>query len=325
MKVFKSMPKVSIIIPVFNTKDYLSKCITSCINQTFIDIEIIIIDDKSTDESLEIIESFFYDKRIRLIKNKNNLGTFLARAEGIKAANSEYIFFLDSDDYLLPDTIEVLLAISDDADIIHFGIIHSPERRFATLPKIYTDKLIDENIVYQIIIKNFKRSWLTLCGRMYKTDLVKKSLQKLSFINRHLISSEDTILFFVICLLAKKSVGIPKNLYVYCENANSITRVKNEEKLHKQIDDREYLKDVLEKLQDDLELRGHRYFIPAKQYISNMLNYFICFSKKFLNKDLNDIIHPYIKYSIASMKYISRWQTMVKVMIYIFSFGNKKL
>ena len=158
---------------------------------------------------------------------------------------------------------------------------------------------------------------------MYKTTLIKDSMAKIDFIDRHLISSEDTLLFFIIILLAKHSVGIDKNLYIYCQNDSSITRIKTQEKLQKTIDDRTYLKEILKIIQNDKDLNSHKYFKQSLKNIDNMLSYFICFSKKFIRND--DIISPYLKYSIISMKYMPRWQILAKTTIYLLSFGKKKL
>lgn len=342
------MPKLSIIIPIFNTQNYILQCLESCKNiskDSHKIIEIIIIDDKSTDDSLKIIESFIKNNKeykIKLIKNNINKGTFLTRNEGIKIASGEFILFLDSDDCLAQNCIDILLqnAYDNNSDIVNFGIIHNPKKKFATLPKIHTEILTNENIIKKIIIDDFKTSWLNLCGRIYKTSLVKKAAKKLELIDRHLISSEDTILFFVICLLAQKSSGVDNNSYIYCQNIQSITRVKAKDKLLKQIEDRLYLKNALLILDKDIELNSHPNYKKAKENILNMLNYFICYSKRFLNKkDLieldkieckakrinNCIISPYIKYSILSMKYIPRWQIMIKLAIFIATFGSKKL
>lgn len=320
------MPKLSIIIPVFNTAKFLHSCIESCLNQSFCDIEIIIIDDKSTDNSLEVIEEFMaYDKRIKLIKNQNNLGTFLARAEGIVACSGEFIVFLDSDDCLSPICAQEVIKLKS-YDIIHFGIIHYPPKTHASLPMIHKQELFGDEIVKQIVIDNFSKSWLNLCGRAYRASLLKEALSKLSFIDRHLIASEDTILFFVILLLAKSSVGIDENLYFYCENEESITRTNTQDKYLKQISDREYLKEVLCKLKQDSSLHKNTYFDIAVAKVQDLLDYFICFSKRFVKpKKANDIIPPYIKYSLACMKYMPRWQIVAKLVIYLSTFGIKKL
>lgn len=321
------MPKISVILPVFNTQDFLKNSIESCLKQSLSDIEIIIIDDKSTDSSLKIIESY-KDERIKIIKNKENLGTFLSRNEGIKIANGEYIIFLDGDDYLENESLEILydLAVSKSADMVNFGIINKPIIKNATLPKIHTEEILGEEITNQIIIKDFKKSWFIVCARLFKTALVKNAIKQLAFIDRHLISSEDSILFFVICLLAKKSVGVKKNFYIYCQNDGSIMRSINKEKLLKQIDDRTYLKNALDYLSQNKDLSSHKYFHQAKKNMQNMLDYFICYSKRFLTKsDLNTTISPYFTYSIMSFKFMARWQIAVKLMIFILTFGTKKL
>ena len=108
--------KVSIIVPVYNVELYLEECLCSIINQTFYDIEIILINDGSTDRSLEIMEFFaLKDKRIQLISQQNR-GVSEARNTGIRAASGEYILFVDSDDIILTNTIEILYN-----KIIHTG------------------------------------------------------------------------------------------------------------------------------------------------------------------------------------------------------------
>ena len=98
------MPKISIIIPVYNCEKYLNQCINSICSQTLEDIEIILINDALTDNSLEILK--FYekqDKRIKVINLKDNYGPGKVRNIGLKHANGKYIGFVDSDDYILPD------------------------------------------------------------------------------------------------------------------------------------------------------------------------------------------------------------------------------
>ena len=101
-------PKISIIIPVYNVEKYLEQCLKSVINQTFKDIEIICINDGSTDNSLEILEAFQkQDERIKII-NKQNEGQGIARNEGLKVAKGEYISFIDPDDWVAQGMYEFL-------------------------------------------------------------------------------------------------------------------------------------------------------------------------------------------------------------------------
>lgn len=114
------MELVSIIIPVYNVYNYLSKCIDSVISQTYPAIEIILVDDGSTDNSDKICDKYAkQDKRIRVIHQKNK-GLSEARNVGLKYANGRYIFFVDSDDYILENTIKDMIVNQkeNNADIV---------------------------------------------------------------------------------------------------------------------------------------------------------------------------------------------------------------
>ena len=116
------MPAVSIVIPVYNIGKYLEKCLDSVVAQTFPDIEIIIVNDGSTDNSPEIIARYAdKDSRIVVI-DKSNEGLAYARKSGIEAARGTYIYHLDGDDYLEFDAIELLYrkAKEEDADMVVF-------------------------------------------------------------------------------------------------------------------------------------------------------------------------------------------------------------
>ena len=103
--------KVSIIIPVFNAADYLAQCLGSAAGQTLKEIEILCVDDASTDGSLEIIKEFAKtDPKVRVFANEKNTGAGEARNRGLKEARGEYVYFMDADDYMVPDACEVLYA-----------------------------------------------------------------------------------------------------------------------------------------------------------------------------------------------------------------------
>ncbi|WP_022872426.1 glycosyltransferase family 2 protein [Nesterenkonia alba] len=102
------MPRVSIVIPVFNDEEFVGRALDSCINQTLEDIEIICVDDASTDSTVSVIESYQrHDSRIHLIRQQTNLSAFQARRAGIMAAQSPYVLFLDGDDELATTAAEV--------------------------------------------------------------------------------------------------------------------------------------------------------------------------------------------------------------------------
>lgn len=99
------MKKVSVIIPMHNSSKHIKECLESVINQTYSNLEIIVVDDASLDNSIELVKCI-QDDRIKIIELKENVGAAIARNTGIKSASGDYICFLDSDDYWVTDKIE---------------------------------------------------------------------------------------------------------------------------------------------------------------------------------------------------------------------------
>lgn len=133
------MPKVSVILPVFNTGKYLDECLDSIVNQTLTDIEIICVDDGSTDNSSDILEEYSEnDSRFKII-TQSNQGAGAARNRAIPLATGEYVYFMDSDDYLELDALEILykLAVENDVDFLIFKISNFIENTHERLDDDY--------------------------------------------------------------------------------------------------------------------------------------------------------------------------------------------
>ena len=133
----ETRPKISILIPVYNTAGYLPKCLDSVLNQTLREIEIIVVNDASPDNAAEILAEYAAkDNRIKIITHEKNGGILAARLSGIAAAEGESLIFLDADDYLNTDTARVCYAKAKKtgADMIHFcfdvRIGHNKENAF---------------------------------------------------------------------------------------------------------------------------------------------------------------------------------------------------
>ena len=123
-------PKISIIIPVYNVEKYLRECLDSCINQTFENIEIICVDDCSTDDSYKILEEYQQkDSRIRIFQQEENKKQGAARNRGLDVATGEYVWFVDSDDYIDTKACQILYdAIKKfDVDMLCFSAIQLSE------------------------------------------------------------------------------------------------------------------------------------------------------------------------------------------------------
>ena len=121
------MVKISVLIPSYNVEKYIRECLDSIVNQTFEDMEIICIDDRSTDSTLDILNEYaLKDSRLRVYENKENKGVSYARNYLLNLAKGKYIFFMDSDDYLELDALEKAYNLTEEKslDILMFKIRH---------------------------------------------------------------------------------------------------------------------------------------------------------------------------------------------------------
>ncbi len=153
------MKKVSVIIPVHNSRKYIEKCINSVINQTYKNLEIIIVDDNSIDNSVNIIKSI-KDKRIKLIELKENNGAAQARNKGIEVSTGEYICFLDSDDYWYNKKIEKQLKFIKNKAFIYSEYLYLKNNKthIAHVPKslTYNQLLKNSAIFTSTVMLNMK-------------------------------------------------------------------------------------------------------------------------------------------------------------------------
>lgn len=163
------MAKVSLIVPIYNSSKYLNKCIDSLINQSFKDIEIILINDGSTDESEKIIKKF-NDKRIKYISKKNE-GIGKTRNRGIKEATGEYIAFVDSDDYLNEHFCEYMYkkASTDSCDLVICNFFEDRGNLYGIKFTDFEDTSLKEN---PKLINNIN---LGPCNKLYSLKLLKNN------------------------------------------------------------------------------------------------------------------------------------------------------
>lgn len=122
-----SNPRVSVIIPVFNVEKYIARCLDSVVNQTLRDIEIIVVNDATPDNSMEIVREYATkDDRIIIIENEHNRGLMATRRVGYMASTGDYLTFVDSDDWLPENAVEVLYnkAIETEVDLVVGGALH---------------------------------------------------------------------------------------------------------------------------------------------------------------------------------------------------------
>lgn len=214
-------PLISVIVPVYNCEKYIKKCIDSIRQQTYNNLEIILVDDGSDDNSLTLCkEKALFDKRIKVFHKKNG-GASSARNLGLEKANGEYIGFVDSDDYIDPDMYKELLNILITNKLyIVSSKIRSVDLNHQILGEANNTKEI--NILnYDDTIKYFfNHSNYSMCTRL----IHKSVFENLRFIEGHCF--EDCLMTFEIYLKIKHSCYYQNTFYNYLERPNSVTRKK---------------------------------------------------------------------------------------------------
>ena len=213
------MPKVSVIIPVYNTEKFLRKCLDSVCNQTLQDIEIICINDCSTDGSLEILREYAgKDNRIKLIELLENCGAAKARNIGIDIAEGEYLGFVDSDDFIDLDFYKKLYgkAKETDADAVK-GKLYLYD---INTNKVYLEDWIDIN---DSVKKNKANFYFTFTTAIYKSSLIKE--YNIRFLEG-LIHFEDPYFTINAATHYNKLEVIDDAKYYYINNPNSTSRKK---------------------------------------------------------------------------------------------------
>ena len=234
-----SNPKVSVIIPMYNTEKYIRQCLISVLSQKFQDYEVVVIDDCSRDGGVVEVEKLIphFDGRLKLIRRGKQSGCAgIPRNEGIKAATGKYIVFLDSDDMLLPTTLMNYFEIAEatKADVIHTEkvlVFHDDGKQ-----EFSRDKLVSaaneagdfvEDITFETndLIERIKRYhekyffWAPW-GKLFRHEFLLKN--NITFPSMKM--SEDMIFCFKCLFLAKKYVRIPQIAYIYRERQGSFMR-----------------------------------------------------------------------------------------------------
>ena len=221
------MPEISVILPVFNSEEFVRKAIESVLAQTFEDFELIIVNDGSTDSSKDIIDSF-KDDRIRLI-NQSNQGPGAARNNALKIAQGRYVMYLDSDDWFTSDALEVAYGeiTKFDADLTFFKMINFDGERY------YENDWFELKTLQSFKNRAFKPSETP--GSIFDLSVgVCQKIYNRSFLERidarfpEGIFFEDMPFFYYVFLKAERISIVNRHLYVRRKHTSSITNVVDE-------------------------------------------------------------------------------------------------
>ncbi len=251
---------VSVIIPVYNVEKYLSVCLDSVINQTYKNLEILCVNDASSDHSLTVLQMYAErDKRIKVLNNICNKGLAASRNTALKVAKGDYVIFFDSDDWLDLSTIEICVQKIEytQADFVGFGLIQYIEELNENKKP---ENLTSEELILRQPINayTFARVGVTACTKFFCR----------SFLVSHQIKFPDGRLFednpfsWICCVCAQKITLIPDCFYHYRKRKGSITMSAQRNEFSRHLD----LIEVLQYFYD--YLKQHSYLEVQQQNFS---------------------------------------------------------
>lgn len=243
-------PKVSVIVPVYNTEAYLERCLHSLTSQTLTDIEIIVVDDGSKEACAALCDEFArQDSRIHVI-HKRNGGLGFARNSGLQAASGEYVGFVDSDDYVDPTTYETLYAAATAhrADVVLAGICFVGGNTFSQAddvqPKSYfdTETVFEKETMQTLLLgvvgalphePDDSRYGVSVCKNLFRRAVIEEN--GLAFLSERDILSEDTLFMVDFIKCATRAVGVTGAYYCYCRNGESLSKSYKRERFEKSL------------------------------------------------------------------------------------------
>lgn len=272
---------VSIIVPIYNAESYLEKCLNSIINQTYQNIEIIAVIDGCTDNSKEIVLSLAKkDNRIQII-DRENKGALYSRIEGLSHAQGEYIMFIDADDFIEKDCVEILLKhiLKEKVDIVRcqYKILknqkYKKEKLVVEKNTIYQKKEYDK--IYELLYSSIYFN--SMCRQLVKKDIIEKVKIKDFSINY----GEDLLFQIELLNLSSSIMLIPDYLYIYNQNDNSITFTKDIEKIKTKMISSCKVNEVLYENIKKMNVKNKKkyYDLIAIKTLYNIFNQYINFVK----------------------------------------------
>ena len=290
---------VSIVIPIYNVKQYIERCIKSVINQTYQDLEVILVDDCSPDNSMQLaiktIETFVQSSKMKFvtIKHEKNKGVSAARNSGTLQANGEYIYYLDSDDEITPDCISLLVGEvkkHPDVQIVQGEVKSIPMRDYYDMTHLSAFSFIDDNdwVRYRFF-KDTKRLPINAWNKLIQKDYIIKN--KLYF--KDGIIHEDELWMINVARKLQKMAFCHHTTYVHYINPNSImtatSKTKSAENMAIVIDDAlSNLDEHNHKQQYDyfLFLFAHKYVYLSKPSYKKLHSHFqkIALQKRYFKR-----------------------------------------
>lgn len=304
------MPKLSIIIPVYNVEQYLQRCINSILNQTFTDFEAIFINDGSPDNCGKILDEYAEkDNRIVVI-HQDNQGVSAARNAGIRIAQGVYLGFVDPDDFIESTMYEKMidLMVTNNSDIVCCRFKNLIEDKIVeNIPnlKIHSPMTIDEFVEH--LFDSPRTVFFSVWNKVIKRDLITE------LFDESLKIAEDNLFLINYCKNAKIASYLDEALYcVFCRR-NSATR-RNIENLYGSLDVRRKIIDITK------QFSRKCFYLSQNDYLDMCINYYIMYKKENMLDYCHIIKEKYLQYIRKNLINVlisnSKWKVKIMYLLY---------
>ena len=272
-------PLVSIIVPVYNVEFYIQECLESLINQSYKNIEIFLIDDGSTDDSGKICDEYCKKYSFVNVIHKENQGLGMARNTGLDNASGEYVYFLDSDDYIEKDEIEYLMCtiMQNNADVCLTGYKSVNDQKKLLFFREYEDAVYRGSEVKNVLFPKMlgslpngsDRIEMSASAQMYSMKPIKNN--NIRFVSEQKLISEDLVFNMTYMQYANKVCTIKRVGNYYRNNQNSLSHQYRNNRIEQTLFFYEYILKELKKLEygkDVIDRHTKQFFIGVKTCIS---------------------------------------------------------
>lgn len=315
-------PIISIVVPTYNVEKYIQRCLDSCLNQSFDNFELIIVDDCGMDRSISIAcKQAEQDNRIRIIRNERNMGTYHARRVGVENAIGNYVLFLDPDDELASGSLEKINIQFNitRTNMIFCGVEFSQTPKWYQKKSIFYPKNCEEWILKSFFFQGRKRYVCGTPGKIFKRSFLKNLYLELNVDKDYrFLYAEDVFLLLHAMLRFPSYSKIDSSIYRYHSNDSSITMSKSDDKIIENIKQYKFFLESIIKASEDMDL--DKYDMDSLRLVLKKFksDYFL------LSKDLGGK-RSYIYSLLKSNKIDPDISKKIRIVMFISSFGRIKL
>lgn len=322
-------PLVSVIVPVYRVEKYLDRCLNSIVDQTYKDIEIILVDDGSPDSCPKMCDEWAKkDNRIKVI-HKQNEGLTSARKAGLFIADGEYVLFIDSDDYIELNMVELLVtkAIETDLDMVLCSYYKDSDILIPVSMSYDKDLTTKEEIrdfFILPIIRPMNDNISTngfMCTKLYKKSMIKDKY----FASEREYYTEDVVFNSLMALDINGIAIVNKPLYHYCENEDSLTKKYREDKF-------EMWNKRTDFFENYFKQNGWLELAQSRIIVMNLVALLVGADNEVLKNDKKDfklqckrmkkVIKEKGYFTIRNMKYLNNSQKIIFIMYYFSAYNT---